>query len=343
MQDMPLIFHGALINSASPWSSTKEQLTELYNCPHIGAVTIRTSLLEGFKHQDDIHQWTFFDARSNAAVPERSPNANSSINTYGYSPTPLGEYLAIVESIVKESNQPKAKPFIISVTGSAEDIVECRRKIAEHALKTSIPLLMEINLSCPNIPNKSPPAFSSVVLQEYLFALQRADAVGVSIPTGIKTPPYTYYDQFKSVIDALEATTGGGIACPIDFIASTNTLGNCLVMAESEDASGQSSALGSSSGTGIGGLGGSAIHSLALGNVKTLRMMLDERPTLQRIEIIGTGGVSDYLGYQRMRSCGAAAVAIGTGYGKAGIDVFHKIASELRSIDRTMSRGSIST
>ena len=148
---MPLIFHGALINSSSAWASTKEQLTELFLCPHVGAVTIRTSLLTGFKHDDEVHQWTFFDTRANAAVPERSPNANSSLNTYGYSPTPLGEYLTIVESIVQENKASRLKPFIVSVTGSALDIVKCRQKIAEHALKTSIPLLMEIKISGPKI------------------------------------------------------------------------------------------------------------------------------------------------------------------------------------------------
>lgn len=337
---MPLVFRGALLNSASPWSSTKEQLAELYDCPHTGAVTIRTSLLEGWKHDDSINQWKFFDARSNSAVPERSPNANSSINTYGYSPTPLGEYLSIIDSIVSESRSKVSKPFIISVSGSPQDIIKCRRKVAEHALKTSIPLLLEINLSCPNLPDNSPPAYSSSALQEYLFALQRAETLGMSIPVGIKTPPFTCHDQFKTIINALEQTTGGDIPCPVDFITATNTLGNCLVMTESEGTFDQVAAINSSSGTGVGGLGGTAIHALSLGNVKTLRMMLDQCESLRHIEIIGVGGVSDYLGYQRMRSVGAAAVAIGTNFGKAGIDIFHKIASELRTMERTTIRAS---
>ena len=338
---MALNFKPPLLNSAGPWATTKGDLKSLYDCPHIGAVTTRTSMLSGFKHDPAVNQHTFYDARTNAAMHERSPNSNSSLNTLGYSPFPLDEYLKMIESTVQEVRGPSRKPFIVSVTGTIADMAPCLQEISRHSAKTSIPLLMEVNLSCPNIPGQPPPAYSGYVLQEYLSELQRAGsgnggASQAPIKIGIKTSPFTYRDQFMTLIDALLATTGGGLECPIDFITATNTLGNCLVMHESDKAMGFSPALASAAGNGIGGAGGAAIHSISLGNVCTLRSLLNQYEPLRHIAIIGTGGVSDYSGFGRMRSVGASVVAVGTACGKEGNEVFHKIANELTVAGKTL-------
>jgi len=86
-------------------------------------------------------------------------------------------------------------------------------------------------------------------------------------------------------------------------------------------------ALGSVNGTGIGGMAGDALHPLALGNVKTIRQLLDAsiHEEIRDIAIIGTGGVKDRASYERMKSVGAAAVGVGTALGREGISVFKKI------------------
>ena len=81
----------------------------------------------------------------------------------------------------------------------------------------------------------------------------------------------------------------------------------------------------SSSGTGIGGLAGAALHPLALGNVATLRRMLDAHLQLRDVEIIGVGGVSDAEGFERMVSVGAVAVGVGTAFGVDGVGCFGRI------------------
>lgn len=68
------------------------------------------------------------------------------------------------------------------------------------------------------------------------------------------------------------------------------------------------------------------LHPLALGNVKIIRGMLDQHEELKHIEIIGIGGVQDFAGYERFLTVGAAAVGIGTAFGREGISVFEKIA-----------------
>lgn len=109
----------------------------------------------------------------------------------------------------------------------------------------------------------------------------------------------------------------------IDFLTTTNTLGTSLVLTDT-----LSPALGSLSGTGLGGLAGAALHPLALGNVATFRKLLDEHPATENIMIIGVGGVEDYGGFARMRKVGAEAVAVATALGRYGVDVFQRIAKE---------------
>lgn len=192
---------------------------------------------------------------------------------------------------------------------------------------------MEVNLSCPNIPGSPPPAYDGEVLGEYITAIGNAKQLpsfvnrgrggADALHVGIKTPPYTHAAQFEMLIRCLENSTQLVGGCPISFITATNTLGNCLVLDE-----GMKPALGSVSGSGIGGMAGDALHPLALGNVRTIRHLLDSSPCeeLHQIAVIGVGGVKDRDGFDRMRSVGAAAVGVGTALGRDGVSVFEKIA-----------------
>jgi len=332
---MPLNFDPPLLNSSNPWATDEKDLQALYDCPYTGAVTTRTSTSDGFKHADETHQYCFFgggdhsvkhhSARTAPHDPELHPSGPiSSLNTLGYSPHSTSFYLYTISKILQSSTH--RKPIIISVTGTSSEIVDHYRAIAglkalfEEEFKWKPRLLMEINLSCPNIAGKPPPAYSKATLLEYLLELgNHSTDILDAIEVGIKTPPYTYQTQFDEAISALLESSIDH-PCPISFLTATNTLGNCLVVSESAIP-----ALSSTNGTGIGGLAGSALHPLALGNIATLRHMLDAHEELKGIEIIGVGGVGDAAGYGRMRSVGAAAVGVGTALGVDGVGVFGKI------------------
>ncbi|KAF2652875.1 FMN-linked oxidoreductase [Lophiostoma macrostomum CBS 122681] len=356
----PLVIDPPLLNSANPWCSTLEQLRELYECRFTGAVTTRTSLLEGFAHDPTLHQFAFYnptthDATSaNPTLPSK-PEETGSLNTLGYSPKPLQEYLSITKDISDSSpgnNHPK--PIIISVTGTPSEVVESYRLICAHQSQVCMRLAMEVNLSCPNIPSKPPPAYNPESLLTYLSALksevhgQLADRNIIHVPIGIKTPPYTYTGQFQSLINALVDSANEvepkTTPCPISFITATNTLGSSLLLTpqlgpDVSEASSISIAPGgddkrrevfhhtlySATGTGIGGLAGAPLHPLALGNVYTIKGMLSRYKELEHIQIIGVGGVRDSEGYQRMRAVGAAAVGLGTELGRRGVAVFKDI------------------
>ena len=220
------------------------------------------------------------------------------------------------------------KVFIISVTGSTDDLKKCYHMISK--LRNTIsgtPLYMEVNMSCPNIVGKPPPAYDVDALREYLTALKSAKtAENSKVPVGIKTPPYSNPDNFETVKNALLSTVGevdetGPAEAAIEFITATNTLGCSLVLSSTSEL-----ALDSADSLGIGGLAGTPLHPLALGNVKLLRRMLDSEESLRKIEIIGIGGVSDAAGFKRMKSVGAYAVGVGTALGRKGVGVFQEIS-----------------
>ena len=354
-------FQIPLLNSASRWSSNLEELEALYLCEATGAVTTRTCLLNGFAHDDAIHQHCFYEPATMQVLPsfgrwsenqanralrqgpveapellESRPAKSggvSSLNTLGYSPLSLNDYFCIffeIERRAMELRKPQ-KPFIFSVTGTAEEVAKCY----EHLVVTRSPksqILMEVNLSCPNIQDKPPPAYSSEQLQAYLDALQKVQVEEAKNPkhpvrpelpiaVGLKLPPFTSQHQFDALIEALLHTQEKGEPCPVSFLASTNTLGQCLLFYYGSEASPIKSADGSS----IGGLAGSALHPLALGNVRRLRTMLDAQPSLSAIRIIGVGGVHDNDGFKRMKAAGAFAVGVATAFGAQGIGVFEKI------------------
>ena len=317
-----------LLNSATPWATNLENLISILNSPSTGAVTTRTSLLSGFDHQPESHQYLFFNPASSrpdkgvSSTPETPANltddASASLNSLGYSPIPTSGYIEFIKEIARRFPKLR-KTVIISVTGSPQDIRTCYTHIEDLSNTVPFPLAMEVNLSCPNIQGAPPPAYDGEALSKYFSELPKEP----TLPIGIKTPPYTHNGQFCTLIAALRT-----VASSLSFITATNTLGSCLIL-ESNLAGDFKPQLPSS---GLGGMAGPPLHPLALGNVRTLRHLLDEAPELVHVQIIGVGGVSDGDGYRRMKNVGASAVAIGTALGRQGPAVFEKIEHEIKGI-----------
>ncbi|KAI2639011.1 dihydroorotate dehydrogenase [Hypomontagnella submonticulosa] len=342
-----------LLNSANPWATSLDDLRALFECPSTGAVTTRTALLGGFAHDPAVHQYAFFDPATHRAAasgegPETPGNADAatsaSLNNLGYSPVPLGKYLEFITALTSKtpaaaaSGNPNLKPklFIVSVTGPVDDVAECYTRVADAARALHVPLAVEVNLSCPNIPGAPPPAYDGDALRRYLNALAaRAGGHADPVPWGVKTPPYTHAAQFEMLGATLRGE--GGECCPVSFITATNTLGSCLVLeprggnSASEEGKGNGNVPKLAGNTyGIGGMAGAPLHPLALGNVATLRRMLDAAPETRHVRIIGVGGVEDADGYRRMRDVGAYAVGVGTALGRKGVGVFKEIEDGLR-------------
>ncbi|MEG9481657.1 dihydroorotate dehydrogenase [Mannheimia sp. HC-2023] len=324
-----LTFNPPLLNTPCPWCSELDNLRELYACEYTGAVTTRTSMLEPYPHDWANNQYVLFDSTAQQVAGVNVQNATamqtSSLNTIGLSPNNLTVTKGFVRTISDELSSNSSKPFIISVFGSPEEVGDCYEQICALQNEVKMPLAMEINISCPNIPGKVSPAYSAEELLPYLKALQttleKLNQGENALPIGIKIPPFTYQNQYDELIKGLLQAVENGKNLPITFITSTNTLGSSLLMQDDK------SVLNSEVGTGVGGMAGTAIHALSLGNVYTLRQMLDQEPALKSLQIIGVGGVNDKAGFERMKAVGADFVGLATALGVKGIGVFKEILS----------------
>ncbi|GAA6001496.1 hypothetical protein JCM10207_006695 [Rhodosporidiobolus poonsookiae] len=315
-----------VFNSACPWASSEADLQALWDCPHTSAVTTRTCTLNGFADDASRHQVTFF-----------GPSAQSSSNSFGYSPYPLEQYLAWIRSFLKTASMEKkrTKRVIVSVTGPLDETEKMLVVLQKFAKEQGIVVAVEFNASCPNFRGHPPPAYVEAELLSFLSLL--AKHASPTLKVGVKLPPYTYDGQFDAVVRALTSVKGGGKEHPVSFLTATNTLGQGLVFGEqivevesSSVAQKKKDDLFALPG-GWGGLAGAAIHQTSLGNVHRLSMLLNasDDARLKTISLIGVGGAHDAASVERYRRVGASAVACATALGREGYAVFEKMAGPL--------------
>jgi len=218
---------------------------------------------------------------------------------------------------------------------------------------------IELNTSCPNIKGSPPPAYHMAGLIPILDVLARYFWEDPTLVIGLKLPPYVYSTQFDELLHRIAAYSRPDPSDvsrrlnPFAFLTSTNTLGQTLFFAEQavplsgpdpDPGSGETAApaaaatvlvlhdAGAPTGfalpTALGGMAGEALHPLALGNVYTLRRLLDahEETSLREISIIGVGGVTTRAAHLRMRRAGASVVACATILVREGVGIFEKLS-----------------
>jgi len=216
---------------------------------------------------------------------------------------------------------------------------------------------IELNTSCPNIKGSPPPAYHIVGLTPILDVLARYFWDDPTLVIGLKLPPYVYATQFDELLHRIAAysrpdpSDASRRLNPFAFLTSTNTLGQALFFAEQavplsgpDSGSGKTAAPATATTvlvphnagaptefalpTALGGVAGEALHPLALGNVYTLRRLLDthEETSLREISIIGVGGVTTRAAHVRMRRAGASVVACATILVREGVGVFEKLS-----------------
>ena len=186
-------------------------------------------------------------------------------------------------------------------------------------------IAIELNTSCPNIPNSPPTGYTFPSLIPLLSTLQKESTVDPTLTIGLKLPPFVYHAQFVTVLDGIKQLCAAAPKCPFAFFTCTNTLGNALVFAE-QSFSPQSEDFAVP--TALGGLAGDMIHSLSLGNVYTFTRLLrqSEYEALKDILVIGVGGVTSKEAVARMKRAGAAVVGSATLFGKEGVRAFESLS-----------------
>lgn len=207
------------------------------------------------------------------------------------------------------------KPVIASVAGLREDDFP----VIAAAINAAGPDLIEVNLSCPNIPGKPQIGYDPDASERIIRRVRPL----ITVPMGLKLPPYfdpAHQEAMRKVI----ARQG------VDFLNLINSVGNALVV----DPDRETVVIKPKGG--FGGLGGHIIKPVALANVRAFHKLFEGG-----MPIIGTGGIMNGVDAFEHILCGASAVQIGTVLVEEGLEVFARLEAELSAILTRKGYGSI--
>lgn len=279
-------FDNCLMNAAGVWCMTKEELDGVKNSA-AGTFVTKTATLE---------------YRAGNPEPRYKNVPLGSINSMGLPNQGLDYYLDYLLEL--QAEEPE-RTFVLSLVGMSPDETHTiLKKVQDSAFQG----LVELNLSCPNVPGKPQIAYdfetTETILREVFAYFTK--------PLGIKLPPYfdiVHFDQAAAIFNQF----------PLKFVNCVNSIGNGLYI---EDES-----VIIKPKNGFGGIGGEYIKPTALANVHAFYQRL--KPEIQ---IVGTGGVLTGRDAFEHILCGASMVQIGTTLQKEGLAAFDRITQELRDI-----------
>ncbi|MBA5865268.1 MAG: dihydroorotate oxidase [Nitrospira sp. CR1.3] len=275
-------FPSCFMNASGALCVTREELVALGRS-QAGAIVTKSMTVE---------------TRQGNPAPRYYGFPGGSINSMGL---PNLGYLAYAELIPELKKF--GKPVIASVAGLCEDDFPAIARTIDDAG----PDLIEVNLSCPNIPGKPQIGYDAEASERLMKRLRKL----ITVPMGVKLPPYFDPAHHKLMGDVIGR-------CGVDYLNLINSVGNGLVV----DSRTETVVIKPKGG--FGGLGGTIIKPVALANVRAFWKHFDGR-----IPIIGTGGVMNGVDAFEHVLCGASAVQIGTVLVEEGLGVFNRLEVEL--------------
>lgn len=279
-------FDNCLMNAAGVYCMTKEEL-EAVDQSQAGSFVTKTGTLE---------------PRTGNPEPRYFDTPLGSINSMGLPNLGFDYYLDYVTEL---QNTPGSKNHFLSLVGLSVEETHHILKVVEASDYKG---LIEVNLSCPNVPGKP----------QIAYDFETTDAILAEIfsyytkPLGVKLPPYfdiVHFDQAAAIFNKY----------PLAFINSINSIGNGLVIEDEK--------VVIKPKNGFGGLGGDYIKPTALANVHAFYQRLNPS-----IKIIGTGGVKTGRDAFEHILCGASMVQVGTALYQEGPEIFERLTKELKDI-----------
>ena len=275
-------FPSCIMNASGALCVTHEELLALGRS-HAGAIVTKSMTVE---------------AREGNPLPRYYGFPGGSINSMGLPNLGYKAYAALIPEL-----KSLDKPVIASVAGLCEDDFPTIASM----INAAEPDLIEVNLSCPNIPGKPQIGYDAEASERLLKRVRKV----ITVPMGVKLPPYFDPAHHAMMGEVL-------LRCGIDFLTLINSVGNGLIVdAEHE-------VVRIKPKGGFGGLGGAIIKPVALANVRAFWKTFKGR-----MPIIGTGGVVNGVDAFEHLLCGASAVQIGTVLVDEGVDVFGRLEMEL--------------
>ena len=279
-------FDNCLMNAAGVYCMTYEELAEV-ELSAAGSFVTKTGTLE---------------ARDGNPEPRYADTALGSINSMGLPNKGFNYYL---DYVIELQGNPNSKNHFLSVVGMSPEETHTILKAIQASRYQG---LVELNLSCPNVPGKPQIAYDFETTESILTEVFSY----YTKPLGVKLPPYfdiVHFDQAAEVFNKF----------PLAFVNCINSIGNGLVINDET--------VVIKPKNGFGGLGGDYVKPTALANVHAFYQRLD--PSIQ---IIGTGGIKTGRDAFEHILCGANMVQLGTVLHQEGTNVFDRITTELKEI-----------
>lgn len=241
------------------------------------------------------------EPRQGNPVPRYHGFPGGSINSMGLPNLGYRAYAEMIPHLKRFG-----KPVIASVAGLGEEDFP----IIAEVINAAQPDLIEVNLSCPNIPGKPQIGYDPETSERVLKNVRPK----ISVPMGVKLPPYfdpAHHEIMGKVLGR----------CGVDFLNMINSVGNGLVV----DLERETVVIKPKGG--FGGLGGRLIKPVALANVRAFYKLF-----AGKIPIIGTGGIAEGSDVFEHILCGASAIQVGTVLVEEGLEVFDRLEAELTAI-----------
>ena len=277
-----ITFPSCFMNASGALCVTREELLALGRS-HAGAIVTKSMTVE---------------SRQGNPAPRYYGFSGGSINSMGLPNLGYKAYAELIPELKKFG-----KPVIASVAGLCEDDFPT---IAE-VINAAKPDLIEVNLSCPNIPGKPQIGYDAEASERLMKRVRKV----ITVPMGVKLPPYFDPAHHKLMGDVIGR-------CGVDFLNLINSVGNGLVVNP------ETETVVIKPKGGFGGLGGTIIKPVALANVRAFWKHFEGR-----MPIIGTGGVMNGVDAFEHFLCGASAVQVGTVLVEEGMEVFKRLEQEL--------------
>ena len=279
-------FNNCIMNAAGVYCYDKEELEKVINS-EAGTFVTKTATL---------------DTREGNPHPRYKENAFGSINSMGLPNLGFNYYLNYLLELQKLY---PTRTFFFSLVGMSKEDTHTLLKTVQ---KSNFKGIVELNLSCPNVPGKPQIAYdletTKILLSEIFTYFKK--------PLGIKLPPYfdmVHFDEAAAIFNKF----------PLTFINCINSIGNGLIVDDET--------VVIKPKNGFGGIGGKYVKPTALANVHAFYQRLNDS-----IQIIGTGGIINGRDAFEHILCGASMVQIGTTLQKEGPNAFKRITEELKTI-----------
>jgi dihydroorotate dehydrogenase (fumarate) len=269
-------FSTPIMNASGCWVLNEEQITDIYNS-ELGGIIAKTC--------------TIFSKEGNQE-PNYYEKDGIHFNSKGLPNMGYQYYRNLSKKIVN-------KPYIISI--AFENYEKLKTILQDYDEFVDKNMLVEINLSCPNLENEIPGYYCDFV-EDLLDFIRKLGLKKIKI--GLKFPPFLQKIGIIEMSKILNKYT-----YVVKYIVSANSIPNCVALNNTQPCLHNV----------YGGMSGKLNKPIALSNVIQFSKLLDKN-----IKIVGCGGIENLQDVVDYLSNGANFVQIASCFYDYKKDILNK-------------------